>query len=107
MGVHQGLVAKVEQLLRSKKKYNMIEHNMNLYDSVNRIIGEVDLFAMKENYLLLFEMKSHYTHKQHKKAKFQLSKEEKFMKNVGTRVFKFEVFYNDHTNTDYTIKRIR
>ena len=102
MGVHNKLVLKLEdRLKRSRINYQNIEHNVN-YE-----LGEIDLFAIHNGYMLLFEMKSHYAPKQHSKAKKQLAREEKYFKRYANRIFKFEVNYTNHSNTDYRIKRIR
>lgn len=83
---HDALVEIIEQELWSrgiKETYKFEEYNKG-------VCGEIDLYARKDNYVLLFEMKSNDTYKARKKAIQQLDRAEKYcFKNK--RVFKFYV----------------
>jgi len=105
--VHNRLVASIDDRLKeSKINYDAIGKNVELYKG-KRVIGEIDNFAVKGDTLLLFEIKSHYTPKQHYKAKKQLEKEAQFLKRNYKRIFKFEVHYRSFRNEIYRIRRIK
>ena len=53
--------------------------------------GEIDLYATKGKYVLLFEMKTNFSLKNFGKAKEQLERAEKYYFNKHQKVFKFYV----------------
>lgn len=81
--LHDSLIDRVEaELLR--RGYDDI-HREYEYDK-----GEVDLFAIRDNYVLLFEMKSVDNSKARRKAYEQLNRADRYLFR-NKRVFKFYV----------------
>jgi Holliday junction resolvase-like predicted endonuclease len=94
-GKHDRLVGLVEDILHAKK-YDVVGTLTKF--KVNGRDGEMDLFAIKDNYALVFEVKCSNNYKTRKKAKEQLSKDEQLFK--AYRVFKFMVYYK-HGGPEY------
>lgn len=86
---HNSLVDIIENRLNNKG-YDI--HKYETYCS-RKGCGEIDLYAIKDNYVLLFEIKS--SEKRYTKAIEQLERAEKCcFKNY--RVFKFFVYYKNN-----------
>jgi hypothetical protein len=65
--------------------------------------GEVDLYAIKNNKVLIFEMKCNYQNR--KKAIDQLARARKYCFNDFDRAYLFFVYYTSRGN--YAMERIR
>lgn len=85
-GKHDSLIDVVESELRSRGYTDIFRNTNYSYKDC----GEIDLYAVKNNYVLLFEMKSNDTYKARKKAISQLSRATNNCFN-NYRVFKFYV----------------
>lgn len=90
--MHDKLVNIIETELKNRG-FNEI-HKFIHYK--NKKSGEIDIYARKNDYIFLFEIKSNYSIKGYNKAKDQLKRAEKFYFNKKDRVFKFYVCnYNE------------
>jgi len=65
---HDSLVTRIELELKNRG-YEFIYRNT---EYSKQSCGEIDLYTVKDNYVLLFEMKSNHNYKNRKKAKEQL-----------------------------------
>jgi Holliday junction resolvase-like predicted endonuclease len=83
---HDALVNIVEKELQRRGFDNIVKFREYSYKQC----GEIDIYATKNNYVLLFEIKTNHTYKAQKKAREQLLRaENNCFKN--NRVFKFYV----------------
>ena len=95
--IHDGIVNKLEKRIRQTtiggEDYYSDIIKFEEYGPYNHRLGEVDLQAYNNDYFLFFEIKSHHTRKNRKKAKEQLSRaEEYYVRNFNRkRTFKFYV----------------
>jgi hypothetical protein len=86
--MHDKLVDLIEQELLSRN-YNEI---YKFVEYKNKKSGEIDIYARKNKYVFLFEIKSNYSKKSYFKAIEQLKRAEKYYFNKYDRVFKFFVY---------------
>ena len=94
---HDNLVIQVINELEERGHDNiksLIDYNVEGH------CGEIDIYAIKDNYVLLFEIKSHKTNSNYRKAKEQLERAETYcFKNK--RVFSFFVYGDIHDEIQY------
>jgi Holliday junction resolvase-like predicted endonuclease len=88
MSKHSDLVNVVEKELR-QRGYDIIHKNIE-YNKTKK--GEIDIYAVKNNYILLFEIKCNKHIKSYNKAVDQLYRAERYYFNKKQRVFKFFVY---------------
>ena len=67
--------------------------------------GEIDLYATKGKYVLVFEMKTNYNLKNYEKAKQQLNRAEKYYFSKHQKVFKFYVSNINNPYVEWIKKR--
>jgi len=102
MSIHDKILQDLEQRILNSD-YTSCYKNLNYCAKSGKLIGEIDLLAVKEtkkNYLLLFEVKGGDHNR--RKADNQLRKEEKYFENDFDRIFKFYV-YKPKRGKDYKI----
>lgn len=87
MGKHNSLVDLVEEELKFRG-YTEIYKNTTYSNGLD---GEIDIYAVKNNYILNFEIKCNHTNKAYKKAKDQLSRATRYYHPRNSRVFNFYV----------------
>jgi len=86
---HDGLVRLVEQELKNRGFTDI--HKFEEYKR-HSICGEIDIYAIKDDYVLLFEIKSNGAYKNEKKAIKQMNRAEKHYFSQDMRMFKFFVY---------------
>jgi len=98
-GRHDGLVSIIKKRLEERNIYDkIIDHEEY---RTNNACGEIDLYAIKGHYALIFEMKSSW--KGVKKAIHQLKRAEENCFKDYANVYKFVIHYNSNKNNDYSI----
>lgn len=108
MGTHRDLISELElRLENSPIDYDLIKRE----EGYRR--GEIDLYALKGTTLLIFEVKSNYTPKQHYRARRQLIRAKKlfipegFTRDLIQRKYLFEAYWRDRATLDYRVRRYR
>lgn len=95
---HDGLVHKVEQELIKRKFNHLFTHvEYNKFPHC----GEIDIYAEKDNYILLFEIKGRDCLQNYNKAVKQMTRAEQYFFDKQHRIFKFYVCYDDKDNIKY------
>lgn len=100
---HDKLVSKVEQLLK-ERGYKTTTHKE--YKNKNGD-GEIDLYAQKDGYTLVFEMKCSLRPKNWDYAIKQLARADHNYFHDKGRIFNFMVHYNGGRGDDYSIHWVR
>ena len=88
MNKHDQLIDIIADELQ-QRGYTKIHKNIEYNHRKHK--GEIDLYAVKDKYVLLFEMKTNFSTKNFGKAKAQLQRAKKYYFNKDQRVFKFYV----------------
>lgn len=93
---HDSLVDIVKEELYDRNIVKVFDHV--LYH--NGVYGEIDVYGVKNDYVLLFEIKCNDSRGNRKKAENQLERARKYYFKHDKRVFKFFVYY-DHNEPVY------
>jgi Holliday junction resolvase-like predicted endonuclease len=88
MSEHDKLVDIVKRELINRGYEKIYDH----IEYTRKNSGEIDLYARKNNYILLFEIKCNKNKKSYEKAINQLYRAEKYYFKKKHRVFKFLVY---------------
>ena len=97
----------VDDLLKSGYTTNQIV----MFQEYNEcgIKGEIDVYAMRDNYISIFEIKNSTKHR--KKAIEQMNRAKHYFfqdhLHLDERVFKFFVHYDNHTEHGYDYEWIK
>ena len=75
---HEACIDKIVKRLEASGKYDRIERDVEIHDENGRVVGQVDLYAVRGNYRPLFEVKSTDMQKKRRYATKQLQREEKY-----------------------------
>lgn len=94
---HDNLCAKHDALVNIVAK-ELKARNFDVHKFIKfklyRQDGEMDLYAIKDNYMIIAEIKCSHNYKTEQKAMYQLHKDEQLFDKY--RIFKFMVYYKDH-----------
>lgn len=95
---HDGLVDKVKEELNARGFNHLFDH---IEYKKHKHCGEIDVYAEKDNYILLFEIKGRDCCHNYTKAVKQLTRAERYYFDKGHRIFKFYVSYDHNDNIQY------
>ena len=104
-GIHDQLVQTLEDRLRATGNYSGIE--TKTYYSSRRECGEIDLYAMRGNRVVVFEIKSSDSAANSRKAEAQLKRAV-----LNYRQFQhkdcvlFYAYWTDHREGEYGLERV-
>ena len=92
--IHNKLITQTQlRLMHGSVYYDNIYRNKEYSLGKNFPTGEIDLYATRKDYVLLFEMKSNDSQHLQNKAENQLNRATQLFE--GKRIFKFYVTPND------------
>jgi hypothetical protein len=100
-GRHDSLVSLVRDRLVQSRLYDLVETHI-IYKQ-GRICGEIDVYGVNGNKVVLFEAKCNLSGKNYRKAVEQLNRAEMYC-FPESKVYKFIVHYNLNS---YTIKKVK
>jgi Holliday junction resolvase-like predicted endonuclease len=95
---HDGLVEKVKDELIEKGHTKIFDH---VEYQTRRHYGEIDIYAINDKYILVFEIKGTDSLHNYTKAAKQLKRAEDFYFDKTRRIFKFYVSYDDKDRMQY------
>ena len=95
---HDGLVDKVKQELINRDITHLFDH---VEYTRHQHSGEIDVYAQKDDYILLFEIKGKDNCHNYTKAVKQMTRAQNYFFGKGHRIFKFYVTYDKNNNVKY------
>lgn len=89
---HDSLVEIIKKELTDRKFVHLFDH----IEYKRHLCGEIDIYAEKDDYILLFEVKCNNSGQNYKRAKEQMNRAEKYYFGTSKRIFKFFAYYDNN-----------